>query len=151
LLAHGLELSHEEFTRRAAEEGKVTIKGNSYCFDRGVITKAFVDVFGESAVTCIDYDRSDAVKPFLEAFAWFFEGALDGSDTGIRVNTIMDGVERLQASIRVGEAKIADLEAQNEQLAAEVQRLTARLALAEQRFSLRVERRLRSMVAARRR
>jgi hypothetical protein len=143
LLAYGLEFSHEEFTRRAAEEGKVTIKNNSYCFDRGVITRSFVDVFGESAVTCIDYDYDDAVGRFLDAFDWFFEGALDGTDTGIRVNTIMDGVERLRASIRAGEARIADLEAV-------VERLTARLTVSERRLSSRVESRLRSILVSRR-
>jgi hypothetical protein len=157
LVPHGLELSHEEFTRRAAEEGKVTIKGNSYCFDRGVITGAFVDVFGESDVTCIDYDPDDAVGPFLDAFDWFFEGAFDGADTGIRVNTIMDGVERLQASIRAGEARISDLEAEVERLSAENERLSndvdwlrARRAVTERRPSFRLENRLRSLFAPRR-
>jgi hypothetical protein len=143
LLAHGLELSHEEFSRRASKEGKVTINGNSYCFDRALITRAFVDVFGESAVTCIEYDRKDAVSPFLEGFDWFFEGALDGADPGVRANTIMDGAERLRASILAGEARI-------ERLEAEVEWLTARLAASKQRLSLRLQRRLRSILAARR-
>ena len=150
LLAHGLELSHEEFSRRAAEEGKVTIKGNSYCFDRAVITRAFVEVFGESAVTCIEYDRKDAVSPFLEAFDWFFEGALDDADTGVRANTIMDGAERIRASIRAGEARIASLGAEIERLQAEVEWLTARKAASKHRLWLRLERRLRSILAARR-
>jgi hypothetical protein len=147
LLAYGLELDHEEFIHRAAEEGKVTIKGNSYCFDRGVITQAFVDVFGESAVTCIDYDREDAVKPFLEAFDWFFEGALEGADTGIRANTIMDGVERLRAAIRAGETRIAGLEAEVDNLRADVEWLRARRAVTERRLSFRIESRLRSVLS----
>jgi hypothetical protein len=150
LLPHGLELVHEEFIRRATEEGKVTIKGNSYGFDRGLITKAFVDAFGESAVTCIDYDRKDSVAPFLDAFDWFFEGALDRADTGIRVNTIMDGVERLRSSLRVGEGRIADLEAEVERLSEEVEWLRARRAVTERRFSFRLESRLRSVLAPRR-
>lgn len=147
LLAHGLELAYEEFTRRAAEEGKVTIKGNSYCFDRGVITRSFVDVFGESAVTCVDYDRDDAVGPFLQAFDWFFEGALSGVNTSIRENTVMDGVERLQ---RAGEVRIADLESEIERLSEEVGWLKARLAMSERRLSARLESRLRSILASRR-
>jgi hypothetical protein len=150
LLAHGLELDQEEFVRRATEEGKVTIKGNSYCFDRGVITRSFVDVFGESAVTCIDYDYDDAVGRFLDAFDWFFEGSLDGADTGIRANTIMDGVERLRASIRAGETKIAGLEAEVENLKADVEWLRARRAVTERRLSFRLENRLRSVLAPRR-
>jgi hypothetical protein len=150
LLAHGLEFVHEEFIRLATEEGKVTIKGNSYGFDRGLITKAFVDVFGESAVTCIDYDRKDAVGPFLDAFAWFFRGALDEADTDIRANTIMDGVERLRGSIRAGEARIADLEAEIESLSEEVHWLRARREATERRLSFRLENRLRSMLVTRR-
>jgi hypothetical protein len=150
LLAHGLELDHEEFVRRATEEGKVTIKGNSYCFDRGVITRSFVDVFGDSAVTCIDYDYDDAVGRFLDAFDWFFEGALDGADTSIRANTIMDGVERLRASIRAGETRIAGLEAEVENLRADVEWLRARRAATERRLSFRLESRLRSVLAPRR-
>ena len=150
LLPYGLELSHEEFIRRATEEGKVTIKGNSYGFDRGLITKAFADVFGESAVTCIDYDRKDAVGPFLDAFDWFFAGALNEADTSIRANTIMDGVERLQSSIRAGEARIADLEAEIESLSEEVHWLRARREATERRLSFRLENRLRSMLVTRR-
>jgi hypothetical protein len=143
LLASGLEIGHQEFTRRASEEGKVTIKGNSYCFDRGVITRSFVDVFGDSAVTCIDYDRDDAVRPFLDAFDWFFEGALDGANTDIRKNTVIDGVERLREAIRAGEARIAELED-------EVDWLTWRLSVSERRLSARVERRLRAILVPRR-
>jgi hypothetical protein len=150
LLAHGLELSHEEFSRRASEEGKVTIKGNSFCFDRELITRSFVDAFGESAVTCIDYDRKDAIRPFLDAFDWFLEGALDGADTRVRANTIMDGVGRLRASIRAGEARIAELGTELDRLTAEVEWLTAQLARSEQRLPLRLERRLRSILAPRR-
>jgi hypothetical protein len=140
LLVHGLELSHAEFSRRAAEEGTVTIKGNSYCFDRGQITRAFADAFGQSAVTCIEYDRKDAIGRFLDAFDWFFEGALDAADTGVRANTVMDGVDRLRESLRAGEARIADLES-------EVEWLTARRAVTERRLSFRLESRLRSMLA----
>ena len=79
LVGHGLTLSHAEFTRCAQEERRVTIKGNTYCFDHGVLERAFSEVFGAASVTCVEYDAEDSVRPFLDAFDWFFEGALDVS------------------------------------------------------------------------
>ena len=125
LVGHGLTLSHAEFTRCVEEERCVTIKGNTYCFDHGVLKRSFSDVFGSGSVTCVEYDAEDSVRPFLDAFDWFFEGALDAVDLNIRKNTTMERFEALRNAMRTGEARIAELEAEIERLNAEVDRLTA--------------------------
>lgn len=123
LVGHGLTIDYFEYSRRVREDHEFTIKGNTYCFDRETLTRSFADVFGDEAVTCIDYHHDDAVRPFLDAFKWFFEGALDQADLGIRTNTTMDRVEALRESLRAGEARIAELEAQVEELTTEVENL----------------------------
>jgi len=147
LLGYGLTLDYAEYSRRVAEEGLVTKDGTTYCFNNAVLERSFADVFGEGAVTDIDYDAKNVVRSFLDTFDWFLEGALDAADLSIRNNTTMDRVEGLRDLIRNGEARIADLEAEVERLTAEDDRLAARLAVSEQRFSHRFERKLRSSLA----
>ena len=125
LVGHGLTVSHGEFAWRVKEERRVTIKGNTYCFDHEVLKRSFSDVFGSESVTCLEYDAEDSVRPFLDAFDWFFEGALDGVDANVRRNTTMDRIEGLRDSMRAGEARIADLEAEIERLTAELDRIRA--------------------------
>jgi hypothetical protein len=143
LVNDGLTLTHAEYSKTVAENGQVVKDGTTFCFDKEVIARSFMEVFGKDSVTCLDYDPVDAVRPFLEAFDWFFEGGLDGADHSVRSNTTMTRVEALGDSLRAERARIADLEAQIERLNLEVDRLT-------QRLSHRLEGRIRTTLARRR-
>jgi hypothetical protein len=121
LVGHGLLVGYSEYSRCVREDHGFTIKGNTYCFDRELLVRSFAEVFGGEAVTCIDYHPDDAVRPFLDAFKWFFGSALDGADLGIRANTTMDRVEALRESLRAAEARIAGLEAEVGELTTEIE------------------------------
>jgi len=144
LVGYGLDLGYDEYLHQVTDEGRVTIKWNTYCFDNAVLVRSFVDAFGEDAVTCVEYDRSDAVRPVLAALDWFFDGALDGTELDIRYNSMGSRVEELRTRIRGGDATIADLEGRLEQSLREIRRLQVRLAWSEQRFSRRVEQKVRA-------
>jgi hypothetical protein len=144
LVSYGLNRPFAEYSRRVAEEGRITIRQNTYCFDNAVLAGSFVDVFGEDAVTCVEYDPADAVRPVLSALDWFFCGALDAADLDVRVNTSADRAEELRLMIRAGESRIAELEDQVERLEAETHSLQDQLSSSERRFSRRVEHRIRA-------
>ncbi len=146
LVEFGLALTHEEFSARVAENGQVTIGRNTYCFDNDVLVRSFVDVFGEQAVTCVEYDPVDAVRPFLDAVGWFFDGALDRADRSIRQNTTVNRVEALRGVIWAERGRISELEAEVGRLNGKADYLAKRLALSEARFSRRLERKLRSLL-----
>ena len=115
LAGYGLDVSFAEYSHIVTQEGRFSTPDNIYCFDNAVLASSFVDVFGEDAVTCVEYDASDAVRPVLSAHDWFFHGALAGSELDIRYNTTVSRVEELRSTIRSAELKIAALEIELEQ------------------------------------
>ncbi len=58
LAGYGLDLSFAEYFQIVTEEGRFSTPDNTYCFDNTVLARSFVDVFGEDAVTCVEYDPS---------------------------------------------------------------------------------------------
>ena len=117
------EPTYAEFQEMVAVDGEVTFRKNTYCFDYDRLVRTFAEIFGAEAITCIDYDPTDAVAPFLKALDWFFEGALDGADADLRSNTTMSRVEELRRRVTVRQERIDTLEVQVEELEAEVARL----------------------------
>ncbi len=144
LVSYGLNLTFTEYSRRAAEDGSITIRQNTYCFDNAVLEGSFVEVFGRDAVTCVQYDPADAVRPVISAFDWFFGEALCGAELDIRVNTSANRADELRKMIRAGESVITELKVQIEHLQEEARFLRNQLSASERRFSRRAERRIRA-------
>ena len=157
LAAFGLDRSYADFAQCVATERQFTVRQNTYCFDYARLESTFAAVFGDAAVTCVDYVPADAVGPFLEAFDWFFDGALAGPDLDIRSNTTMSRVEELRSSVREGARTLSDLAAEISRLNAELDsvtrernRLGRALAASQMRLSRRVEGKVRSVLSPRR-
>jgi hypothetical protein len=150
LAGYGLDLSFAEYFQIVTEEGRFSTPDNTYCFDNTVLARSFVDVFGEDAVTCVEYDPRDAVRPVLDAHDWFFLGALADSELDIRYNTTVSRVEELRSTIRSGELRIAALELELERARADSRSLQARLTRSEEHLRRRVERRIRATLQLRR-
>ncbi len=150
LAGYGLDVSFAEYSHIVTQEGRFSTPDNIYCFDNAVLVSSFVDVFGEDAVTCVEYDASDAVRPVLSAHDWFFHGALASSELDIRYNTTVSRVEELRSTIRSAESKIAALELELERAQAESRWLQAQLAGSEERLRRRLERRIRATLQLRR-
>jgi hypothetical protein len=153
LASYAFPMTYEEFTEKVATDREVTFRQNTYCFDYQRLVGAFADVFGDESVTCVDFDREDAVGPFLEATDWFFAGALTGVDTGVRSNSTMSRIEELRNRVQVRQDRIDHLELEIDGLEAQIRGLNVtldwfRTALeaSEQRFGRRVGRRIRSVV-----
>jgi hypothetical protein len=146
LVGYGLDLGYDEYLAGVTEHGRVEVKWNTYCFDNDVLVRSFAEVFGEDAVTCVDYDPTDAVRPVLGALDWFLAGALDAAELDLRANTTGSRVEELRARIRDADATIAALESRLDQAERDGRRLRAELAWSEARFSRRVERKVRHSI-----
>jgi hypothetical protein len=144
LVSYGLNLTFAEYSRRVAEDGRITIRQNTYCFDNAVLKGSFVEVFGRDAVTCVQYDPADAVRPVIRAFDWFFDEALRGAELDVRVNTSVNRADELRKMIRAGESTITELKVQIEHLQEEARLLRNQLGASERRFSRRAERRIRA-------
>lgn len=146
LVGYGLDLGYDEYLQGVTREGRVRVKWNSYCFDNERLVGAFTDAFGADAVTCVDYDPADAVRPVLGALDWFFAGALDSAELDLRYNTTGSRIEELRTRIRTDESTIAALREQVHQAERDARRLRAELAWSEAKFTRRVERKVRQSI-----
>lgn len=87
LTLRGLRESPESFVDRVLSDGTFVFRELDFCFDYNRLACAFSEVFGESNVRVLRYNREDSVTPLLDACGALLGLSLSPGTDWKRLNT----------------------------------------------------------------